>query len=189
MRDRDLLLVLDNFEQVLSARAVRRGTAGRLSGPAGHRHEPGRCSTSSDEQIFEVPPLSLPDMADLSTLDALGRSEAVALFVERAGAVRPGFALTLDNARAVAEICRRLDGLPLAVELAAARIRLLTPEAILDRLAAPAARAGRRRIGPARASADARGRDRLELRPSRRPGAAPARTACRVRRGLGDRGG
>jgi tetratricopeptide (TPR) repeat protein len=82
-----------------------------------------------------VPPLALP--ADPGTVppEELESSPAVALFVDRARAVRPDFALTEDNAEAVAEICRRLEGLPLAIELAAARIRLLDPATLLDRLA------------------------------------------------------
>ena len=79
-------------------------------------------------------PLQLPDRAAPAALDALARTPAVALFVERAAAVRPGFRLTPGNARTVAEICRRLDGLPLAVELAAARVKLLPPAELLDRL-------------------------------------------------------
>jgi hypothetical protein len=74
-----------------------------------------------------VPPLELPDPRRLPDLEALGRSEAVRLFVERAQAVRPGFRLTTGNAPAVAEIASRLDGLPLAIELAATRTKVLTP--------------------------------------------------------------
>src|SRR5439155_4886207 len=79
-------------------------------------------------------PLALPDPQRLPSIDALFAYGAVALFVERATAIRPDFALTGENAPAVAEICHRLDGLPLAIELAAARIRLLSPEAMLARL-------------------------------------------------------
>jgi non-specific serine/threonine protein kinase len=86
------------------------------------------------EQEFPVPPMSLPDPAHLPPLPELAAAEAVALFVERAGAVRPGFALTAENAVAVAEICVRLDGLPLAIELAAARAKVLSPQALLARL-------------------------------------------------------
>ncbi|MGH3103368.1 MAG: ATP-binding protein, partial [Gaiellaceae bacterium] len=83
---------------------------------------------------YSLPPLSLPDLQELPALESLAQLEAVALFVERARAVRPEFELCHANAAAVAQICTRLDGLPLAIELAAARIRALTPEAILARL-------------------------------------------------------
>jgi len=79
------------------------------------------------EQELVVPPLDLPDPRRPPDLDALGRSEAVRLFVERAQAVRPEFRLTTQNAPAVAEIAARLDGLPLAIELAATRTKILDP--------------------------------------------------------------
>ena len=81
-----------------------------------------------------MPPLSVPDPSQRSSLAELGRCEAVTLFVARAQAGVPGFALTEDNRVAVAEVCHRLDGLPLAIELAAARIRVLAAHQILDRL-------------------------------------------------------
>jgi predicted ATPase len=86
------------------------------------------------EREYEVRPLALPDTSGAATLEELAASEAVALFVERARAVEPGFALDPENAAAVAAICTALDGLPLAIELAAARVRLLSPQAILERL-------------------------------------------------------
>src|ERR1700694_520807 len=85
-------------------------------------------------QIFPVPPLSLPDLLHLPESEALVQYAAVALFLQQARAMQPGFQLTQTNARAVAEICVRLDGLPLAIELAAARMRLLSPQALLGRL-------------------------------------------------------
>ncbi len=81
-----------------------------------------------------VPPLSLPDLERLPDLETLAKNPAVSLFMERAVALKPGFTLTPDNMRDVAEICTRLDGLPLAIELAAARIKLLSPAAMLARL-------------------------------------------------------
>jgi predicted ATPase len=86
------------------------------------------------EQLYPVPPLTLPDPAESSDTGAIAHSEAVQLFVERAQAAKPDFALTSPNAPVVAEIVRRLDGLPLAIELAAARVRLLPPAALLQRL-------------------------------------------------------
>jgi len=86
------------------------------------------------ERLYVVPPLLLPDLTHLPAIGGLARTPAVALFVERAQAVLPDFTLTAQNAAAVAAICVRLDGLPLAIELAAARIRLLSPAALLARL-------------------------------------------------------
>ena len=79
-------------------------------------------------------PLPLPDPAHLPSLERLSQYEAVRLFIERAQAVKPDFAVTNDNAPAVAEICFRLDGLPLAIELAAALVKMLPPQALLKRL-------------------------------------------------------
>ena len=86
------------------------------------------------EQEYPVPPLAVPDPRHLPDLETLSQFASVALFVERAMSVRPGFAVDPSNAPAIAEICVRLDGLPLAIELAAARVRVLTPQAILSRL-------------------------------------------------------
>ena len=133
LREREILLVLDNFEQVLTAAPL-------LTDLLAHAPRLRVLVTSrsvlhlSGEQDYEVPPLSLPDPARMPPAAALSQYEAVALFVERASAVKPDFTVTEENAHAVAEICHRLDGLPLAIELAAARIRVLTPRAILDRL-------------------------------------------------------
>ena len=87
------------------------------------------------EREYPVPPLALPPEPGAIPFWELASSPPVALFVERARAVRHDFALTERNAAAVVEICRRLEGLPLAIELAAARIRLLEPDALLSRLA------------------------------------------------------
>ena len=88
----------------------------------------------SGEQEFHVPPLDLPDASSPSELEALTRFAAVQLFVERARSADPEFSITAANALAVAEICARLDGLPLAIELAASRSSILSPEAMLERL-------------------------------------------------------
>jgi predicted ATPase/class 3 adenylate cyclase len=131
--DRRLLLVLDNFEQVTDAAAAINEllvACPKLTVLTSSRS----VLRVSGEQEYPVPPLALPDPAHLPPLAQLGQYEAVALFIERARAVKPDFAVTNENAPAVAEICVRLDGLPLAIELAAARIRIFTPQAMLGRL-------------------------------------------------------
>ena len=133
LRDLQLLLVLDNFEQLLAgAPLVGRllEAAPRLSVIVTSRevlHIRG-------EQEYAVQPLGLPDLGSLPPLDALSQYDAVALFIKRAQAVRADFAVDNQNAPAVAAICARLDGLPLAIELAAARTKVLAPDAILSRL-------------------------------------------------------
>jgi predicted ATPase/class 3 adenylate cyclase len=131
----DLLLVLDNFEHVLPGAWVAErllGAAPKLRILATSR-APLRLY---GEQELPVPPLALPDLDDAEQLTLLSRYEAIALFIERARAASPEFALSESNARVVAGICGRLDGLPLAIELAASRIKVLTPQAILSRLLA-----------------------------------------------------
>jgi predicted ATPase/class 3 adenylate cyclase len=131
---RRLLLMLDNCEHVIAESA---DLAQRLlaAGP-----EVRVLATSREalavpgEAAWPVPGLSLPDAGQPAGPEAIGHAEAVRLFVERGAAVRPGFALSEENAAAVARVCRRLDGLPLAIELAAARIKALTPEQIAARL-------------------------------------------------------
>jgi predicted ATPase/class 3 adenylate cyclase len=127
------LLILDNLEQVVSAAGDLGELLARCPGVvilATSRTVLGLAA----EREYPVPPLPLP--ADAAPTGELAASPAVALFVDRASAVRPGFALTEGNSAAVAEICRRLEGLPLAIELAAARTRLLDPAALLARLGA-----------------------------------------------------
>jgi len=133
LRDKRLLLVLDNFEQVAAAAAqvgellascigVRALVTSRVALRLRGEHE------------YALHPLALPDLAHLPPLERLSQYAAVALFIERAQAAQADFTLTNQNALAVAAICSRLDGLPLAIELAAARIKLLPPTAILHRL-------------------------------------------------------
>jgi predicted ATPase len=100
------------------------------------------------EREYPVPPLQLPAGPGAASVAEVAASPAVALFVDRARAVRPSFALTDGNAGAVAEICRRLEGLPLAIELAAARTRLLDPPALLHQLASSLDALGTGRRGP-----------------------------------------
>ncbi len=133
LRDRRMLLILDNFEQIV----VAAPTVGELlrASPALKTIVTSRAILHVyGEQELPVPPLGLPPIEYLPPPERLSQFEAVKLFIERAMAVRPDFAVTNENAPAVAQICARLDGLPLAIELAAARIRLLTPQAILSRL-------------------------------------------------------
>ncbi len=128
-----VLLVLDNFEQVSEAAPqigellARLPDARVLATSRSPLHVYG-------EQEYPVPPLGLPDPRHLPDLETLSQFASVALFIERAMSVRPGFAVDAANAPAIAEICVRLDGMPLAIELAAARVRVLTPQAILSRL-------------------------------------------------------
>ena len=133
LSERNFLLVLDNFEQVLDAAtdvADLLGSCPRLSVIVTSR-APLRLV---GEQELPVPPLGLPDLDDLPLGDDLQEYEAVALFAQRARAVDPGFSLTPEVAPTVAAICARLDGLPLAIELAASRLRSLPPSALLERL-------------------------------------------------------
>jgi len=133
LRDKELLLVVDNFEQVAEAGAVLEELL--TAAPGVKVLVTSRVALAlRGEQELVVPPLQLPHPQRLADADAVGRSEAVRLFVERAQAVRPEFRLTDQNAPAVAEITARLDGLPLAIELAATRTRVLTPEQMLPRL-------------------------------------------------------
>ena len=131
--DKRMLVVLDNLEQVVDA-------AGDIAEllrlvPGLHMIATSRSALRIyGEQEYPVGPLTLPDPRELPPDVSIARFPAVALFVERARAVRPDFQITMENASAVAEICWRLDGLPLALELAAARIRILSPEAMLSRL-------------------------------------------------------
>jgi predicted ATPase/class 3 adenylate cyclase len=128
-----LLLILDNFEHLLAASSV---VADLLAACA----ELKVLATSRAplhvraEREFPVPAMALPDTERLPELDRLAEVAAVTLFVQRAQAAKPDFALTTENAAAVAELSVRLDGLPLAIELAAARIKLLPPLALLARL-------------------------------------------------------
>jgi non-specific serine/threonine protein kinase len=133
LRERRLLLVLDNFEQILPAAPV---VAELLAAcPELKILVTSRAALHlRGEHEYPVPPLALPDPGHDPLARAIAASAAVALFVERATDVRPEFQLSDENATAVAEICRRLDGLPLALELAAPRVKLFSPHAMLSRL-------------------------------------------------------
>jgi predicted ATPase/class 3 adenylate cyclase len=126
------LIIIDNCEHVIKACAdavvglLRAGESVRVL--ATSREPLGLAG----EMTWRVPSLSLPDGA--TQIEEIGESEAVQLFVDRAGAARPGFTLTSANAQAITDICRTLEGLPLAIELAAARAKVLAPQQIRDRL-------------------------------------------------------
>ena len=133
LSDKRLLLVLDNFEQVLEGAPLvgeLLGTCPKLKVLATSRI----ALKLYGEQEYLVPPLTLPDPRVMPPLEVLTQYEAVRLFVERARAVKADFQVTNENAPAVAEICARLDGLPLAIELAVARVKVLSPQQMLDRL-------------------------------------------------------
>jgi predicted ATPase/tetratricopeptide (TPR) repeat protein len=133
LSDRNLLLVLDNVEHLPDASELLPELLEHC--PKLHLLVTSRAVLRlSWEFIFEVQPLAVPDPGSSIDLQTLSRYEGVALFVERATAADPAFAVTGPDASAVAEICSRLDGLPLAIELAAARLRVLPPRALLGRL-------------------------------------------------------
>ena len=133
LKEKQILLVVDNFEQILSAAPVLNellANAPRLTMLVTSR----ALLHLRVEREFVVPPLRLPsDIAELSADDLLPY-ESVKLFMERAQAVKANLAATKENLQIIAEICSRLDGLPLAIELAAARVKILSPSAILTRL-------------------------------------------------------
>ena len=131
--DRKALLLLDNLEQVVAAAPEVAGLAESCPGLriVTTSRTPLRIAA---EREYPLAPLELPSSSDPGSTESLLACSAVALFVERARTTRDSFELTPGNAGAVAAICRRLDGLPLALELAAARLRLLSPEALLERL-------------------------------------------------------
>jgi predicted ATPase/class 3 adenylate cyclase len=133
LRDKRTLLVLDNFEQLLKAGPI--ATELLEASPGLRVLVSSRASLRVyGEQEFPVPPMALPDLKALPNLAALSQFEAVRLFIERAVAAKPDFTASNENAPAIAGICERVDGLPLAIELAAARIKLFSPQALLSRL-------------------------------------------------------
>ena len=166
LRGRRLLLVLDNFEQVVEAAPM---LAELLSVAPGIK----ALVTSREalhvrgEQEFAVPPLTLPNLDHLPSAEQVERYEAVQLFAQRARSANLDFHITDDNALIIAAICWRLDGLPLAIELAAARAKLLPPQALFERLGQRLAllTGGARDLPPRHRTLKA---DRMELQPSGR---------------------
>lgn len=131
--EKNLLLVLDNFEQVIETAPL---VSDLLSAaPALKVIVTSRQPLMiSGEQEHPLPPMDVPDVAHLEDTETVSQYESVELFINRAQSVNPGFEISAGNAQVVAEICARLDGLPLAIELAAARIRTLSPAQLLSRL-------------------------------------------------------
>jgi predicted ATPase len=132
LRWRDQLLILDNFEQIVAAAPIVSDlltACPRLKILVTSRET----LRLTGERDFPLAPLDLP-ASNVTSLDEIARSGSVALFVQRAQAANPAFRLTPDAAPVIADICRRLDGLPLAIELAASRIKVLSPRALLARL-------------------------------------------------------
>ena len=133
LTDKQILLVLDNIEQIVAAAAVVDALLAAL--PRLMVLVTSRVPLHVyGEQQYTVPPLAIPDLRGDPSVEAMAQVESVRLFVQRAKAVQFGFRMTPANAAPVAAICRRLEGLPLAIELAAARIKVLSPEALLRRL-------------------------------------------------------
>jgi predicted ATPase/class 3 adenylate cyclase len=153
LREAALLLVLDNLEQVIDAASVVAELVASTDAVRVLATSRAPLRVAGEHEL-PLPPLALPTADDETDVPALGTTPAVSLFVDRAAAVRPGFTLTPQNARDVAEVVRRLDGLPLAVELAAARVRLLPPAEI----AAALRTRGLRSLGQGRRDAPERQR-------------------------------
>jgi non-specific serine/threonine protein kinase len=136
LRDKRMLLILDNFEHVAAAAPLVSNLL--MAAPGIVFLVTSRAALRlSGEHEFQVPPLHLPNLESLPPVSDLMHCSSVALFTQRAMAAKSDFLLTEINARAIAEICTRLDGLPLAIELAAARVKLLPPQAMLMRLESP----------------------------------------------------
>lgn len=127
------LLILDNFEHIVDAAVLVSDLLQACSGLTVMVTSRIRLRVTG-EHVYEVPPMFLPDASNSPSLELLGKSDPIRLFVNRADAAVSGFSLDADNASAIAEICRSLDGLPLAIELAAARVNVFSPADLLRRL-------------------------------------------------------
>jgi predicted ATPase len=172
LADRQLLLVLDNCEHLVDAVAKLADQLLRSAGGLRVLATSRESLNITGETILAVAPLAAPDQRRPLTVARMIQFPAVALFAERAGQVVPGFAVTEVNAAAVAGICRRLEGMPLALELAAARTRVLSPEQIEARLDD--------RLGcwPGAAAAILPGSRRCAARSSGATGCAASRSGC-----------
>ena len=193
LRRQHTLLVLDNFEQVTTAAPTAVELLKDCPGPQAAGDQPGGVARASRAPVPGPAAVAAQSRSRPSIRRDLAGFEAVQLFVERAQAVRPDFRLTEDNADAVADICRRLDGLPLAIELATARAQPVRPRGAARPAGEPAAAAARWRPRPASPPADAAGDHRMELPAAGAQRAAAVRAAVGVLgrgvRGRGDGGG
>ncbi|MEV8610013.1 LuxR C-terminal-related transcriptional regulator [Amycolatopsis sp. NPDC051373] len=134
LRDREILLILDNCEHVLAGAALVVHEVLRHAPSARILVTTRTSLTVTEELLYPVPPLTVPDDAEPVSLEALAQFESIRLLEERAVAASPGFALGEHNAAAAARLCIQLEGIPLAIELAVARMRILSLDQILDRL-------------------------------------------------------
>ncbi|MFD2472040.1 ATP-binding protein [Amycolatopsis silviterrae] len=134
LRDRQALLVLDNCEHLVSATAALADALLRACGRLTVLATSREALNVAGEAVVPVPPLSTPDPDQALTATAVAQSEAVTLFADRAAAALPGFEVTAENQRSVADLCRLLDGIPLAIELAAVRLRVLPLPELLARM-------------------------------------------------------
>jgi hypothetical protein len=186
LRDKRLLLMLDNFEQIVAAASVVSGlvqVCTYLKIVVTSR-APLRVR---GEREFPVTPLAVPDTSQAQPVEQLSKFAAVQLFLQRVVEVRPDFDFTNDNARIIAEICRRLDGLPLAIDFAARMGAAAAGH--VEAARTPPAAADRRRARSTGTPANAAQHDRMELPPARRSGQAVAAAPGRVRRRLDAGGG
>ena len=135
LSSREMLLVVDNCEQVVDAAAKLTETLLRACPRLRILATSREALNIGGESVLRLSPLAFPDADHEPALRGLPRFDAVALFADRAAAAVPGFELTDENKATVARICAKLDGLPLAIELAAARLRVISPDQILERLA------------------------------------------------------
>src|SRR5215217_2753412 len=133
LRSKRLLLVLDNFEQIVEAAPDVADLLGACPDVTVLVTSRVRLRISGEREV-PIAPLGLVELERHRSVEDVATADAVRLFIARAEAVQPDFALTSENAVAIAEICQRVDGLPLAIELAAARVKVLPPSALLARL-------------------------------------------------------
>ncbi len=162
VRDRELLLVLDNCEHVLDASATLVAEILRAAPDVRIIATSREPLQVSGERVVPVAPLELPPAGDEQPVSRLLHDEAVMLFTERAAAASGSFVLSASNRSAVVGLCRRLDGLPLAIELAAVRMRVLSVEQILDRLTDRFAAPDRRKPRGTATATDTQDDHRLE---------------------------